>query len=724
MSGNIFTQVFVINRFLNNKSCSRSLLFLLDEDEQHTLKQLKDNGIKDYFENNFNQDADTISIHNTFSTIINTFPKQYHNIVSYDKRSNYNRSYYYYKLLFKQGDLVKYIFQYLGDIGSINNCSFVDSIWLLNAFGSKCHSYLSNYSISRLLYIDQDKSNRIWQRFTDIKHCNIHIYEKWIRERITSNGTFAATMEKFVNHIKMIKMEQAQSISIHASIDNHDFNTNLIKIICDRLSQNGRLNNAKVESFELVVADPNKNNEESKDEDTESNITQTSSSFLKLDLTSCDNVTLDIDSQQFECQLVAVVSKKSKQLSLGNDCLIDIKHDDDDNNDGNDSDVGNVEQLRMHNVKFKWIKNTQDFVKFSKQFRNIKTIKFRDQLTRDMIKFWICINENVINCKCKESIVVDVKVDEILAQEEKYGIFRMVGVNNLKISNLSIDNIDGETQAFVQESVLTMDAIKQHVKELKLMIIQNVALQMFATKCTTPTNYWSNFENLKCVKIDTYGCPVYPNLLVLTSIIQSLIFRKSTYQFMMNQKKAGKFKIKDSNSNEINIAIDHDKKGWNEIEMQVLITDTCSQQTTDDNVIDAFLNQQIGLYRQFSIFLNVLKLAIQFTIPISFGIIMQICHNDINKIEQCADMFAKIKDELWMPFLNEHMEYPEKRSDNVNDRCADGIRSGIAKFQRPMRVGKQSRQSKVPHFSFYASSPQDENANSIYSMIITLNVVN
>ena len=235
MAGNTFTQAFVITKLLQNESNATSLLFLLDEDEKDVITKQQHHGIKHFMSKHFNQDNDTNIINNVFNRIILTFPQQYHSIISYDHRSYYRDSFHYYKLLFKQSDLIHYIFQYLDRNGpeSLINCSLVDSIWLLNAFSPKCFDLMS-YNIGCLTKNNSHKCIRIWERFVNIKWLNMKLY--WRDHYFMSGHRFETS--SVINGLKSINIEKLKKLSVETFASYTKLNRQLIKIFCSRLQHN------------------------------------------------------------------------------------------------------------------------------------------------------------------------------------------------------------------------------------------------------------------------------------------------------------------------------------------------------------------------------------------------------------------------------------------------------------------------------------------------------
>ena len=151
MASNTFTQALVIHRFLQlNELHRKKLAILFDEDENYTTTKIMKQGIKTYMENHVDklqENCDnTNTINNIFSTIMNNFTNEYHLITTYQSRCTNitDNKHYYYNHLFNQSDLVQHIFQYLfcdSKCADLINCSFVDTIWLYNAFSPNCYQY-------------------------------------------------------------------------------------------------------------------------------------------------------------------------------------------------------------------------------------------------------------------------------------------------------------------------------------------------------------------------------------------------------------------------------------------------------------------------------------------------------------------------------------------------------------------------------------------------------
>ena len=217
MAGNTFTQAFVIHKVLQNQSIKKYVLFLLDEDEQETVTKIHQYGIKNYMSKYYNQDNDIPIINDVFHRIISTFPQQYHSIISYDKRSYYGQQntnhFRYYKLFFKQSDLIYYTFQYLDtfNLQSLVNCSLVDSIWLLHAFDQKCFEKI-HYDVGQLLSKETKyyHHKHIWQRLRGMKNLTGYLSSS-TKDHFND---LQLNIQTFMDNCKLLKWEQLQYVQI------------------------------------------------------------------------------------------------------------------------------------------------------------------------------------------------------------------------------------------------------------------------------------------------------------------------------------------------------------------------------------------------------------------------------------------------------------------------------------------------------------------------------
>ena len=237
MANNTFTQVFVIHRFLQNDSESQQLLSLMTKDDGATISDLKCHGLKKYMKDCFNQDCHTTIINDTFDLIITKFPKVYDSIVSYKNKSYYTnngQNYYYYRRLFIQSDLIHYLFQYLADTAqSLNNCSLVDSIWLLHAFDPKCLSFLSYFPLQSLAEADID-TRRIWTRFSEAR--KIAIGGARVDPEDLRKQWWGHRMQMLINGLKLIRIEKAKMLRVQLAKGFDARSLQLVKNLVDVVS--------------------------------------------------------------------------------------------------------------------------------------------------------------------------------------------------------------------------------------------------------------------------------------------------------------------------------------------------------------------------------------------------------------------------------------------------------------------------------------------------------
>ena len=598
MSQNTFTQVFVIHRFLTKESVTivHSFLSLLDESEKESINKLQQHGIKNYMSQHFNQLTDTQIINDAFNHIISSFAIQYHAIISYDKRSYYTQenttSFYYYRLLFKQNNLIHDIFQYLGHCGikSLINCSLVDSIWLLNAFDPKCMEYM-RYHMEKLIENNVYNVNRIWQRLRNIRHFSLSAY--FLETALDAS---------FVNGLKSMRMERFETVVIFGNTI--AFNQDVTKIFCDRLSRNYVMYYCDIC---IVTGDPD-NDDGSDSMNINVNNSSDSLKLPKLRLINCQHA-------EFSCPwpIVLQISQVMQRFgcSHSNDCIIDLEN----------SDLSGIETLILCDTHFKTIQENENMTKLSRQLVNIKNMKF-SELTHDSITLWKGINNHLI----KNNGLVELVLYDIVQEEEKYGILRLINDNSLKIDKLfimSIDNITGLT--LLKESILANSEIVHHVAGLNLefielhdMIISRFINDLCASPSLVPLFKIKKLKSI-CIHIRLLGSDIMPIMSIL-------------HHFSLQSEKS-KYNLTDSS---------------------IKFATVCRSQR-DIQAINRYLNEENGLYTQFKMLFDHLQELVLKSIAIDIRAALTIFINDEQKMQQLKTLFQRIENDLFNPFRDQLM---------------------------------------------------------------------
>ena len=239
MVNNLFTTCFILHRFLQNTSNVDLLLSRLNEDDKQAILDLQQYRIKKYMLCYCNEKQHSDATQDALHLIANNFSKEYNSIISYKNIEYYNidaSKHKYYKLLFKQSDLVHYIFQhlcYMGNIEEINNCSLVDSIWLYHSFHPQCLKYLNgqteSFNLSKLKTVNK---KRVWQRFSQIFH--FYFKHTVYIESFTRNQ-----VEFLINGLNQIKIENIHRLFFQLTINvNNPVAVNLYHKMLDILCNN------------------------------------------------------------------------------------------------------------------------------------------------------------------------------------------------------------------------------------------------------------------------------------------------------------------------------------------------------------------------------------------------------------------------------------------------------------------------------------------------------
>ena len=349
----------------------------------------------------FKEKEDTQIVNDIFNATINNFPNKYHTIISYDNRSHYNdNNHYFYKKLFKQSDLVQYIFQHLelryDKINSLINCSFVDSIWLLNSFNPKCYQYsgywYSGFNIRALRHVNK---MRVWQRFSCLKRLLIDSPKRPLVPEETHT---------LANGLKSIKIEQLERLQIGFNVQDYPSRSLLEVFVWQWMHQSYMralvqpvikrlMNNHSLKTFDCTISgitdiDTNtKFQDEEKEKGKKTKFVNLENKKLMINCTNCEHVFVSMrgSSQFMEKPMSLVVSKKCKLIKLDEDCILDIAN----------SDLSGVEQLYLVNIKFTEAKSKNDIIQLSKQCTKIKLLEICGS-TDDSMIFWQGINNYLI----------------------------------------------------------------------------------------------------------------------------------------------------------------------------------------------------------------------------------------------------------------------------------------------------------------------------------------
>ena len=183
----IFAQVFVINRLLDCKGITLNDFFNQipkEEKKQYTdvLLPLAKYGVNKYMRNHLGPqitDIKTLYLHaKTISSVLATFINQYPNecelVTKLKSQSIANEDQnYYQRKLFNQNDVVPYLFQYI-TLTDLNNCSIVNSIWLINAYSLHSICFVDLEDIILNENIINYNMCYIWQRFINVKYVDFY----------------------------------------------------------------------------------------------------------------------------------------------------------------------------------------------------------------------------------------------------------------------------------------------------------------------------------------------------------------------------------------------------------------------------------------------------------------------------------------------------------------------------------------------------------------------
>ena len=385
-----FIKLFIAAKFVAMKSTSSWNGFV--SEELTFLLSISHLGLKKYVNQEWNETNTTaygekhILIDDIVNKIATNYPKSFETLSSYKtctaekidnnqqnntliKNTNINgKSSNYYKSLLNQTHLVVNIFQYL-DILSINNCSLVDSIWLMRAFHPKSARFLDFRGdlVHRLRNVNRI---RTWQRFCAISKITVHDADIIDTPNKDCSNTF-------LNGLTMIHFGKAREINIWITHNDNTYNkqnlsskaisslrNELINVLCQKINHNGNVSKENVNYDSKML---NKLSFKCTNS-TEQNAFDVN--LQRLDTTMYQQVEL-MNSGDY---VNVVISKNCEMLSIDGDCAINTSI----------SDVSGVKSLTVFNASGLIIHKLNENKLYCPKINRL----IIHDLTHDVIRYW------------------------------------------------------------------------------------------------------------------------------------------------------------------------------------------------------------------------------------------------------------------------------------------------------------------------------------------------
>ena len=563
MAGNTFTKAFVMSRFVKDECKYTCLVSLLEQDQVCSIEYLKTHGIKKYFVNDFNENVDTDIIDDIFDIIVNTFSKEYNSIVSYKKSQylNESNSKQFYKSLFKQSDLVFYIFQYLcNDDDELNliNCSLVDTVWLCHSFNPKCLQNLHPFAFCTIALSNQSIPKRGWNRLSQVDN----IYLRSFDHNSSGKLYLSRPTESLINGIKHIQLANVKSLHISIIVDVNQpsmakLYNELVNIVCCNQLEYPLM---KQFYWEVTFKENDENDKNDENSETgnmigkqaekdctrdENNRNVTLANICKINLTQCTRIEVaqlyqnNIENYDNIQLFKFKTSNNCKDLTLSGKCILDLVDQDwsgithlaldgvsfldcnppeNDKNDTSDKSDKIVQSSSINCINGERKIDSDTIIGLSKKCTSIEKVSLQNP-TDDMLTFWRGINMYNYLEKNNGKLGLWLTNDEALQTDNQTTstMIKTIKENDYIIDELALVNINDESCVdFIQESLFPIKSMNKSVEKLNICLNESQADIDFGAKLSSGEIDISDFTKLKMIVY--MGGGYVPNLTTIVNL--------------------------------------------------------------------------------------------------------------------------------------------------------------------------------------------------------------